>query len=224
MRLQKGDVVTLVHAQSSPPLVVSGSVVRVDGPLLELRVEPHAGTVNGVTTLIVDTPPPSQSGRMIVRIDGFGATGVSARTVREVAPDKRVFPRCHGALEVRYIAVRDGAAARSWVETGEPPMVAANLPDPYMSFSVGGLAFDDVPRVRTGDLIAISLRVPSTFPTHRALGRVTRIDPIPVDERDDAIHATHRVAVNFELLPTDAATALAAYTLRIQGALLEGTT
>jgi hypothetical protein len=161
---------------------------------------------------------------MIVRVDAFGPAGVSVRAVREVAHDKRVFPRCHGALEVRYIAQRDPIAAKHWVEVGEPPMVAANLPDPYMSFSVGGLAFDDVPRVRTGDLLAISFRIPSTFPIHRALGRVTRIDPIPVDERDDAIHATHRLAVNFELLPTDAATALAAYTLRIQGALLEGTT
>jgi hypothetical protein len=93
-------------------------------------------------------------------------------------------------------------------------------PDPFMNFSVTGLAFDDIESCRADDLLGFVITIPREAHTWRGVASVVRVWRIPIDERDESIAATHRIAVNFTELPDDARLALGRHTERIQEAWL----
>jgi hypothetical protein len=89
-----------------------------------------------------------------------------------------------------------------------------------MNFSVTGLAFDDVETCQADDHLGFVITIPREEHTWRGVAHVVRVWRIPIDERDDSIPATHRIAVNFLQLPDDARAALGRHTERIQEAWL----
>jgi hypothetical protein len=99
-------------------------------------------------------------------------------------------------------------------------------PDPFMDFSGSGLKFEDRLHCEAGDLVLLELSIPPAETLWRATARVVRVEPIEREGVEDADPATgdreptHRVAIEFIDLPQEAAEALAAFTLKIQGALL----
>ena len=87
-----------------------------------------------------------------------------------------------------------------------------------MNFSVTGLAFDDLETCAEADVLAFVITVPGAPHSWRGAAVVVRVSRIPIDERDDTIPATHRVAVEFTEIPDDARVALGHHTERIQEA------
>jgi hypothetical protein len=127
-------------------------------------------------------------------------------------------PRAHGTLDFRYHRAPGGAAdVAAWV-AGGPARSAERAPDPTMNFSAAGIAFDDMPVCADGDVLLFELGIPGEPRRWRGGARVDRISPIPIDERDDFVAATHRVAITLDTFADDGLTALQAYTERTRQA------
>jgi hypothetical protein len=125
--------------------------------------------------------------------------------------EKRRFPRLVAAIGLRWrgITSTDAAAVTVWHE-----------PDPFMSFSVTGLAFGGrVGQVVAGERITVDFQVGGVGPRHVGTARVIRVaERSPADRHGDE---DHEIAVEFERIPAEAREALAELTLRIQRALTD---
>jgi len=140
------------------------------------------------------------------------------RASEHAAVEHRNEPRAHGTLVLRYHRAPAGAGdLPNWLAGGSP-RGDERTPDPTMNFNHVGLAFDDVPACADGDLLLVELGVPGHDGRWRAGAHVLRISPIPIDERDEFVHATHRIAVLLTALPDEARTALQDYTARLRRA------
>lgn len=216
--LRPSAPVSIIYAVPDPPVLARGTLVRVEGEELDIDVASSA-TIPAGARLIV------QFGEGIapreVRVERAEGRRLHTRTVRTRAPDKREYPRVHGAVDLRYRVPPGEDAGDAWMR-GEDVGGADFTPDPFMNFSATGLAFDDLERTRDGELLLLTLGIPHDDRRWRATARVVRIAPIPVDERDEGVDTTHRVAIAFERIPEEAVEALGNYTLRIQDAWLEG--
>jgi len=123
--------------------------------------------------------------------------------------EKRRFPRLVAAIGLRWRRVEAGPAPWDWHE-----------PDPFMSFSVTGLAFGGrAGQVSAGERIAVDFQVGGIGPRHHGTARVVRVaERSPADRHGDE---DHEIAVEFERIPAEAREALAELTLRIQRALTD---
>jgi hypothetical protein len=213
--------VSIVHTATAPPRIVKGTCVAQSGDELSLEVPPDAGLPPNVP-LIVDFSAESGVNRAIVVVLGNRDGRLLVKVTRVPTPDKREFPRMNGGISLRYHVLprTDGeAAAEAWMRGGAPTGQEFE-PDPFMNFSVTGLAFDDIECCRADDLLGFVITIPREAHTWRGVASVVRVWRIPIDERDESIAATHRIAVNFTELPDDARLALGRHTERIQEAWL----
>ncbi len=213
--------VSIVHTATAPPRIVKGTCVAQSGDELSLEVPPDAGLPPNVP-LIVDFSADSGVNRAIVVVLGHSDGRLLVKVTRVPTPDKREFPRINGGISLRYHVLQrtDGAAAAdAWMRGGAHTGQEFE-PDPFMNFSVTGLAFDDVESCRADDLIGFVITIPREAHTWRGVASVVRVWRIPIDERDESIAATHRIAVNFTELPDDARLALGRHTEYIQEAWL----
>jgi hypothetical protein len=122
--------------------------------------------------------------------------------------EKRRFPRLVAAIGLRW-QVLGAEAARAWHE-----------PDPFMSFSVTGLAFGGRAALTSpGDRIIVDFQVGGVGPRHQGTARVIRVaERTAADRHGDE---DHEIAVEFERIPAEAREALAELTLKIQRALTD---
>jgi hypothetical protein len=223
--LEPGAAVTMLYAATAPPVLARGRVRGIDGNALDLTFEAEDTRVPRGACVILEPHGGRGGAHLLVRVvdaDGGTVRGVVERTT---LTEKREYPRCFGSIPLEYRAVSGSGvtdAVRTWMAGGAAPG-PAYTPDPFMNFSLLGLAFDDLPRAAEGDTLLLDLRVPPDLRTFRAAARVVRVAPIPVDERDDDSEATHRIAVAFDWIEEEAAVALRLYTARIQEAFIEGT-
>jgi hypothetical protein len=195
--------------------------VAQQGDVVTLEV-PEGTVFPDGASLIVDFAPDAGVSRAIVHpVDTGRIEGglLRAKVVRVPTPEKREYPRMNGGITLRYFVAKGEAGVDAWMRGGEPTG-PVHEPDPFMNFSVTGLAFDDLETCKDGDLLAFTITVPGAPVTWRGACSVVRVWRIPVDERDDSIPATHRVAVHFTDVPDDAREALKAHTERIQDAWL----
>ena len=130
--------------------------------------------------------------------------------------EMRVEPRAYGTLDLLYRAGAEGDVP-GWI-AGATHAAPARRPDPTMNFSALGIAFDDVPACADGDVLLLELGIPGEAGTWRGAARVVRVSPIPIDERDEHVSATHRVAVHVTALSAEGEEALRAYTVRVRQA------
>lgn len=210
--MQPGMTVTVV-ATSPAPILVSARVTRVDGPEVELLLDRDADVGSRV---ILELPAGSPEPRATASVVGAAGRAVRVRVQRTVQKDAREYPRLVGRIGLRY---RRGGDAAAWMGGADVPGDERE-PDPFMNFSVTGLAFEDEPAVSAGDTLLASLTVPGAAP-FRATARVVRTWPIPEDEREEG-PATHRIAIVFDAVPPEGTAALLAYTQRLQELLTEG--
>ncbi|MDP2308423.1 MAG: hypothetical protein Q8P18_20560 [Pseudomonadota bacterium] len=139
------------------------------------------------------------------------------QSARPVVEHRRA-PRAHGTLVFRYHRAPGGAAdVAAWM-AGGPARGPERVPDPTMNFSPSGIAFDDIAICADGDVLLFELGIPGEPGRWRGGARVVRISPVPIDERDEFVAATHRVAIALESFPDEGVTALAAYTERTRRA------
>lgn len=130
--------------------------------------------------------------------------------------EQRAEPRAYGSLDLRYCVGSPGGA-EEWL-AGGPPERPLRAPDPTMSFSAAGIAFDDQPACADGDLLLVDFAVPGEPERSRAVARVVRVSPVPIDERDELVDATHRVAMTITAHGEGAEARLRAYTSRVRRA------
>jgi hypothetical protein len=222
--LAPGDGVTLLYAAGPTPVLVRGHVDSADGALLRVAFERLPAEAVPVGACVILEPVGAPGGaHALVRVQSAEERALVGLVERAAGPEKREYPRFFGAIPTEYRRSADDARAHArWMAGHELPG-PAHAPDPFMNFSVLGLAFDDLPRVEADDVLLIEFRVPPDLRTFRAVARVVRVMPIPIDERDDTSTATHRIAVTFSQVEPDGAEALFRYTSRIQDAFIEGT-
>jgi hypothetical protein len=212
-----------VYPSTDPPAVCRATVLRADGERLLLVTREDKGPLPDGATVLLDAQPSALGPHFVLRLHADASGRLRGTVERAIPVEQRAFPRCSGALHVGYRVRRDALpeVAIAWLLRAEAAG-PEHRPEPFMNFSVSGLAFEDAPRAEPGDLLLLRFCVPREDVWYRATARVLRVHPVPVDERDESSVATHRVAVAFEVLAPEGAEALAAYTLRIQGAQLEG--
>ncbi|MSQ02991.1 MAG: hypothetical protein EXR71_14070 [Myxococcales bacterium] len=213
--------VSIVHASAVPPLLVKGRCVTQAGDELSIEVPPGTELPASVQ-LIVDFAGEPGVSRAIVTVLGHRDGRLLVQILRVPTSDQREYPRMHGGITLRYHLLPRATAAEAaevWMRGG-PPAGREYDPDPFMNFSVTGLAFDDVVTCQEHDLLGILVKVPGVDHTWRGVASVVRVSKIPIDERDDTIAATHRISVNFHELPDEARVALGKHTERIQEAWL----
>lgn len=211
--------VNLIYATEERPRLFAGTLLRVDGDHVELSA-PGAALPDGARLVLQYTADQAGPVRKVRVLRSEGDV-LHCENVPAPPPDKREYPRVHGAVNVRYRVARAEADADAWLagkEAGGPE----HTPDPFMNFSVVGLAWDDHPFSKDDDLLLLAIEIPQDKRVWRCTARVVRVSPIPIDERDETVDATHRIAVAFERIGEDAVEALGSYTLRIQDAWLEG--
>ena len=213
--------VAVICANASPPLLARGRCIVQNGDELTLDL---AGTndIPANATLILDFMEEPAIDRVISAYMGKREGHVIVQVTRLHHSDKREFPRMNGGISLRYHVLPKedtGAALDAWLRGGEANSTEHD-PDPFMNFSVTGLAFDDLETCAGGDHLAFVITVPGSEHSWRGAASVVRVSRIPIDERDDTIPATHRVAVDFTELPDDARVALGKHTERVQEAWL----
>jgi hypothetical protein len=206
-----------VYAVPNPPVRAAGTIVEMDGDVVYIELDVGAAIPLGAR-ITVDLPPDGPAPRAVMAVDGNSGVALRARLVRLPPPEKRVYPRVHGPIELAW-RVASGEV-EAWLLGGAPGTM--RRPDPFMNFSATGLGFDDHDRCKEGDTLLLEVGIPHDARRWRCTGRVVRVSPIPVDERDEDVDATHRIAVNFEHAPEALTEALGNYTLKIQDAWLEG--
>lgn len=212
--------VSIIYGTPDPPVFAQGVVVRADGDELDIEVD-TAGIPAGARLVLQFGDNEISCPRAAIVLHAAESGLLQTRLVKTAPPDKREYPRVHGAVNVRYRVADDEDAADAWMRGADVPGVDL-VPDPFMNFSATGLAFDDRETAREGDMLLVQFGLPQGARTWRATARVVRVAPIPVDERDEGVDATHRIAVAFERVSEEAVEALGRYTLRIQDAWLEG--
>lgn len=219
--------VSIVHAASEPPLLVRGKVVSQKGDLVDIDMPGGGPLLTAGASLILDFPPDAGVARAIIHVvaHGAAASGGGSRLVGRIIKvpiaDQREYPRMHGGIRLRYIVApaNNPDAEDAWLRDGTATGVARE-PDPFMNFSATGLSFEDIEACAEGDVVLCAVGVPGSTHNWRATAKVVRVSRIPIDERDEGLDATHRVAVHFIEIPDEAREALRQHTIRIQEAYL----
>ena len=212
--------VNLVQAAVDPPAMAHGTVVKVSGDELEIDLDTDAPTFKLGSSLVVEFGRDSSLPRAIVVPLRQTEGRIVVRVRRVPPPDHREYPRVEGAVHVVWhVSPQGDGGVTAWT-IGAPPTGPQYTPDPFMNFSATGLLFEDVDACREGDTLLFVLRIPRAPKEWRGAARVVRVTPIPDEERDPALTATHRIAVHFTHLAEDAVEALRQHTLRIQEAYL----
>ena len=195
-----------------------GHVVNTTPDGLEIEVAADLGIVEGDKVCVRHDEADAWLHGNVTRATG---RRLHLRVDRTTRRDHREFPRMYGAIHVRYAAATGDPGA--WIDNGVAGEVTWYRPDPFMNFSASGLQFDTAHPVEAdvGGLL-ISLKTPGDSTSYRATARIVRVDPIPADELDDEPFedgeplSTHRMAVHFTDVPSDAIAALMAFTERLQ--------
>jgi hypothetical protein len=179
---------------------------------IELEAEPDGDPLARGTRAVLNlqTQPPR---RVVTTVQEASGRHLRLRERSHVEPEKRTWPRLHGGVPLRYRAA-DAAEASRWM-AGEAVGGRWGEPDPFMSFSVTGVSFDDVTDVEQGGLVILELGVGDAPGRWRATADVVRATPLPQPGQK-------RLALDFRELPEPARDALTQQTLRIQRALLAG--
>jgi len=171
---------------------------------LELSVPPPPALEVDTRVVLDVAGTPSRKFRCaVLRAEGHR---LELQQLGELREEKRVFPRHFGAITLRWRPLREDAS-EDWRE-----------PDPFMSFSVGGLSFGVSDNAaQNGELIELDFSVGQGDVRHRAVARVLRT--LPRSSGDVFGRETHDLAANFVELGVEGREALADFTLRIQRAL-----
>lgn len=213
--------VSILFTDRDEPLLVRARALSATDDVVQIELPEGAPPSAPETALILDFPVDGGGGRAIAAVESRDGSRLAVRVVKVPKPDLREFPRMMGGIELRYALAPKGETPEvlTWLAGGAMPAVARS-PDPYMSFSTGGFAFDDIETCAEGDLLMLDFLVPDHPQRFRATGRVVRVSRIPIDERDEGVDATHRIAVTLENVSPEARAALVDHTARCQEAYL----
>lgn len=204
---------------------------------LALVLDDPAGSLQAGAAVVVDWRA-SHHPRVVATVISADHPHYQVLARKQVARDRRVFPRLMGGIAVRCRRIgpdEDMAAViDQFLATGTAPAAAGEAwfePDPLMNFSVNGLRFEDQGHLDPGDTVLCEVGLSSGTERWRTAGLVMRRVPVDADLLDtpspEALvqppPVTHHIALMFSDPPEGLTEALAAYTLQLQRlALLAG--
>lgn len=226
----KNAHVEILCMSVTPPLIKKGKITCHGDDFCEVVMDETDSTLELGIHVVLDGEPENdlRMTGMVVEVSG---SRFRVETGRVVPSDKRSFPRMQGGIRVRYRVLtgkQRKAVSTAWLNGEEAPGKEGDWwePDPFMDFSGSGLKFDDQLHCKEGDTILLELQIPRSEERWHATARVVRTGPIPAEEKNDLddvrreLAPTHQIAVEFLHIPKEATEAIAAFTLRIQSALL----
>lgn len=203
-----------------------GWVRWYDGDVYEIEMQTSPSVVRRGSRVVINFED-AEPLRVVTRVLAADGARLRLEEKRVAAADQRAFPRVVGGIPLRYhvLPPADDLQAARWnwvnVATSADDYGPWFESDPFMSFSVTGLAFEDTRSCREADTLLVEMGVGEHPERWRATAKVVRVEPIPRDDRGaSADGATHRIAVEFIDIPRDAVLALEAFTLKIQRAVL----
>lgn len=225
LNIPSGTPVRILHA-AGDPMHLGADVVRSMEQIIELSVAEPANIPVGAR-LILELPAPAPP-RAVAIVTQRASEVVVARIVRVPTVDRREYPRLSGMVSLRYRPAAlegdlssEALRVHAWMR-GDHVAGHDRVPDPRMDVSATGLAFDDTVHADEGDFLLATIALPGEGQGWRCVGKVVRILPIRAQERRSGSDATHRIALFFDLIPTEATAALVRYTARLQEAELLG--
>jgi|WetSurMetagenome_2_1015567.scaffolds.fasta_scaffold610952_1 hypothetical protein len=220
-----GIPVEVICVTSSPPIFAQGRMWESNKELCRVDLSaPEPRLVKGLR-VIVDCGDQGP-GRILGQVERSEGTLLVVTTNKIIPPDKRVFPRLYGGIQLRYRVVsasRWDRVSRDWMAGFADPAPASDwiVPDPFMDFSVSGLKFEGPQDCGPDDLMLVEMQVPGDDLPRRATARVMRVDPLPLDHDDPKTTGFRQIAVAFVDLPQGAAEALVRFTLQIQEVMMK---
>jgi hypothetical protein len=217
------DAVDVVDV-SSPELRTWRGRAASDGAFLALHLEPGAGPLSVGTPVVLDWPA-TQRPRVVATVILAAHPRYQLRLRRQVARDRRVFPRLAGQISLRYLALARRpeldleVTGGRWLSLGLVPAGSTDFerPDPNMNFSVNGLRFADGGGLVPGDHVLCEVGVLGDTERWRVVASVARrTEPEEDDHNTPRLGAETLVALRFCDPPEGLIEALAAYTLALQ--------
>lgn len=216
--------VELICVACSPPLFGKADLIDMEPSSCILRLaEPETPLQKGFH-VIIDCWGNDRM-RILGQVTEIEQDRVFVAIRKSMAPDKRIFPRLYGGIEIRYRHVdkeRWEEASRSWM-AGEPDTAPEEwlAPDPFMDFSVSGLKFEGPGDFASDECLLVELKVPLDEELRRATARVVRVD-LASPQADPATRRAgpNQIAIHFLELPLKTAESLVRFTLHLQEALL----
>jgi len=206
-----------------PPVIAHGRVTHYDGESYDCSLEDPVPPLERGSQVILDMTA-ARAPRVIATVSEIQGTRFCFIQKSVNPPDKRVFPRLYGNVDLRYrkVASESDAAVGAWLAGGleEAGEHQWREPDPFMNFSVTGLKFDDSGVCEPNDTLLCQFKVPTSDVSYRATARVIRVDPIEDELEDDPNPTSHSIALEFLEMPKEGREALSEFTLLIQGVLL----
>lgn len=210
--------VDVIHVSSPALSTRAGWIRRFDDGVYEVDLEEDAADIAEGSRVVLNWAE-APGRRVTATVVHRQGRRLEAQEKRAQRPDHRIWPRQVGGVDLCYRVLDAGAdqERRAWMDGELGVDDRWHRPDPFMNFSVTGLRFDDGETCRSGDTLLCELGIPGEARRWRGIARVVRVWPIPEGEQDPTSEgASHRVAVQFTDLPSDAAEALTHYTLRMQ--------
>lgn len=219
----KSGAVDVVDVGSTELHTWRGRIEAEPGDHLVLVLEAHAGPLSEGTAVVLDWRTAIHP-RVVATVVLAEHPCYRLRMRRQVARDRRVFPRLAGAIALRYVrlpADEDAAAAGArWLAEGVVPEAAGafEAAAPLMNFSVNGVRFHDDGRLAPGEHLLCEVGVHSEATRWRTVATVAR--RVSAEESDlpvaDLEPPADQVALSFCDPPEGLIEALAAYTLALQ--------
>ena len=216
--------VEVVCTSGALPFVAEGGVTRFADGRYTIALDRDASDLKAGSSVILNFLD-GETPRVIAHIESASGTTLMCTQHKVRAREKRIFPRLHGGLPVRYCVVGQGSNAEARVSAwlgGDAQAVDDgewHTPDEFMNFSVTGLRFDGPDIAYEGDSLLLELGVRGREDRWHCSATIVRIFDIPEDEQDPETGYRHSFAVNFVDIPTEAQEALTEMTLEIQEAL-----
>jgi len=217
--------VEVVCTAGALPFVSEGRVTSLEDGRYTIELDRSASDLADGSSVILNFLD-GETPRVIAHIESTTGTGLTCTQHKVRAREKRIFPRLHGGLPVRYCVVGQGPGAEARVSEWLGSDAHAgdddewHTPDEFMNFSVTGLRFDGPDIASEGDALLLELGVRGREDRWHCSATIVRIFDIPEDEQDPETGYRHSFAVNFVDIPTEAQEALTEMTLEIQEALI----
>jgi hypothetical protein len=213
--------VDVVCTSLVPPVIARGRITHYDGLSYDLELDEPVPPITAGAQVILDLTE-LQGARVIATISEVQGRHMKAAQKAVSEPDKRAFPRLYGSVKLQYRSPNSGeseATIDAWMSSGlESAGERWYRPDPFMNFSVTGLKFEESTVHEIGDVLLLSLSIPTSDMTFRCRGKVARCKELP--NQSGVAIKNNSIAVEFlDLLP-EGREALSEFTLLIQGVLL----
>ena len=138
------------------------------------------------------------------------------RTISTHPREKRSYPRLFSLIHLRLLPITSSSEADDWMGEEIPlPKTDAGWihPEPFMNFSVNGVAFNWHEPIATNTKLLVALNGDGT--THRCIARVVRCV-----QQDSEQSGSWQVALYFEQMAEAAVEYLVQLTMRLQDSML----